>query len=90
MDGSKIEGKKATEEVLIAEGYKKYRGKDIDIYFSRKLCEHACNCIRGDRNVFKVTRRPWVIPDNASVEKDKTIVDTCPSGALKYIQKERK
>lgn len=87
MDGSKINGKPVTEELLLAKGYKKYAGKAIDIFYSREICAHVGNCVRGNPAVFEVGRRPWIMADNGSVANDIEVIHTCPSGALKYIQK---
>lgn len=87
MDGHKIDGVEVTEEMLLEAGYKKYVGKGIDIFYSKDICQHVGNCIRGNSEVFKVGRRPWIIPDNADVKEDIRIINTCPSGALKYIEK---
>ena len=79
MKGNQIDGQPVTEEQLLKEGYRKYTGEDI--------CEHIGNCVRGNPEVFEVGRKPWIIPDNGSVENDMIVVDSCPSGALKYIRK---
>lgn len=88
MDGSKIDGQTVTEEILKANGYRQYRGKDIDIYYNKDICEHIGNCVRGNGEVFEVGRKPWVIPDNASTEEDIRVINTCPTGALKYVRKD--
>lgn len=75
------------EKELLEKGYRKYIGKDIDVYYSKDICEHVGNCVRGNPDVFEVGRRPWIIPDNASADEVARVVDTCPSGALKYIKK---
>lgn len=87
MDGSTINDKKVTEESLLAEGYRKYTGKDVDIYYNKDVCAHIGNCVRGNGKVFEVGRRPWIIADNADADEDVRVVNTCPSGALKYIRK---
>lgn len=74
-----------TEEELTAAGYRKYYGKDIDVFFNPKLCTHSTYCLRGDHNVFNVKHRPWILPDNADYNKIIEIVRSCPSGALRYI-----
>jgi uncharacterized Fe-S cluster protein YjdI len=88
MDGSQINGKKVTEELLVAKGYKKYHGADLDIYYHKDICAHIGNCVRGNPNVFEVGRRPWIIADNGGVEDDIRVINSCPSGALKYIRKD--
>lgn len=87
MEGNKIAGVIVTEEALLEQGYRKYSGESLDIYYSQEICEHAGNCVRGNEAVFEVGRKPWIIPDNASSEEGIRVINTCPSGALKYIEK---
>ena len=63
---------------------KVYRGKDIEVSFDIELCVHIGECIRGDRKVFQLERRPWVLPDDAGAEIVAQVVERCPSGALQY------
>ncbi|MBP1045152.1 (4Fe-4S)-binding protein [Enterococcus sp. BWM-S5] len=90
MDGSKIDGKTVTEEMLLENGYRRYAGEGIDIYYSKDICAHIGNCVRGNPDVFEVGRRPWIIADSGTVEDDIRVINTCPSGALKYIRKDGK
>lgn len=77
------------EQELLAKGYRKYSGKDVDIYFNLGVCIHSGNCVRGNKDVFYTKRRPWIVADNAAVSEVKRVIDTCPSGALKYIIKNK-
>ena len=79
MDGSKFDQEPVNEEELLSQG--------IDIYYNKDICAHIGNCVRGNPEIFEVGRRPWIIPDNGSVENASYVVDTCPSGALKYVSK---
>lgn len=87
MDGAKLNGKPVTQEMLEEKGYKRYHGEGIDIYYSKDICAHIGNCVRGNPEIFEVGRRPWIIADNGTAENAAYVVDTCPSGALKYIRK---
>jgi uncharacterized Fe-S cluster protein YjdI len=87
MDGSKFDQEPVNEEELLSQGYRKYHGDGIDIYYNKDICAHIGNCVRGNPEIFEVGRRPWIIPDNGSVENASCVVDTCPSGALKYVSK---
>lgn len=80
---------KMNEKELRAKGYKKYHGKDIDVYFNKDICQHSGNCVRGNGAVFEVGRRPWVLPDNATADTVAQVIETCPSGALKYIRHDK-
>ncbi|MBV7389086.1 MULTISPECIES: (4Fe-4S)-binding protein [Enterococcus] len=87
MDASKFDQEPVTEESLLENGYRKYVGKDVDIYYNKDICAHIGNCVRGNPEIFEVGRRPWIIADNGPAENAVQVVNTCPSGALKYIRK---
>ena len=63
---------------------KTYRGKDVEVSFDLDLCIHIAECLRGERNVFELDRRPWVLPDEATADTVAEVVLRCPSGALQY------
>ncbi len=63
---------------------KVYRGRDIEVSFDLDLCVHIGECLRGERNVFQLDRRPWVLPDAGSADEVARVVELCPSGALQY------
>jgi len=63
---------------------KVYRSRDIEVSFDLDVCIHVGECLRGDRSVFKLDRRPWVLPDQAPVDVVARVVELCPSGALQY------
>ncbi|MGX7200603.1 (4Fe-4S)-binding protein [Enterococcus nangangensis] len=88
MEGNKIAGKKVTEEELLAQGYRKYSGKGVDIFYNKDICAHVGNCVRGNAAVFEVGRRPWILADNGEAQNSAEVIDTCPTGALKYIRKD--
>ncbi|MFC4652206.1 (4Fe-4S)-binding protein [Lactococcus nasutitermitis] len=76
---------------LLSQGYRKYRGQELDIYYNVSLCAHAGECVRGDSKIFEVGRKPWILPDNGgTVEHTMTVINRCPSGALKYLRHEKK
>ncbi|GFH43043.1 hypothetical protein Hs30E_15940 [Lactococcus hodotermopsidis] len=87
MKGNQINGQLVTEKDLLALGYRKYYGKDLDIYYNQAICAHVGNCVRGDSGVFEVGRKPWIIADNGeSADHSIAVVDSCPSGALKWVR----
>jgi uncharacterized Fe-S cluster protein YjdI/CDGSH-type Zn-finger protein len=61
-----------------------YRGKDIEVSFDLDVCIHIAECLRGDRSVFQLERRPWVLPDSGDADTIAEVVERCPSGALQY------
>ena len=63
---------------------KVYRGEHIEVTFDLDLCVHIGECLRGDRAVFKLDRRPWLRPDEAPADVVAQVVERCPSGALQY------
>jgi len=63
---------------------KVYRGSDIEVSFDLDICIHVAECLRGDRRVFQLERRPWVLPDGSDAEVVAQVVERCPSGALQY------
>lgn len=75
------------EKDLLEKGYRKYCGDKVDIYFNVDMCEHSGNCTKGSSLVFNVDRKPWIIVDAEPSENVVRTIDTCPSGALKYIVK---
>lgn len=85
----KINESTVSEKDLLEQGYKKYRGKDMDIFFNRSICQYAAECVRGNPEVFDTSRRPWILPDNGSVAYNEEILNRCPTGALKYIIKDK-
>lgn len=86
MDNSKINNQATTDENLDQAGYRRYRGKEMDIYYNAQICEHAGECVRGNAAVWEVGRRPWIIPDNGERFDNQEIINRCPSGALKFIK----
>jgi uncharacterized Fe-S cluster protein YjdI/CDGSH-type Zn-finger protein len=63
---------------------KVYRGREIEVSFDLDICIHVGECLRGERQVFELKRRPWILPDAASAEEVADVVRRCPSGALLY------
>ena len=74
-----------TDEGLEAAGYRKYRGTEMDIYWSKDICQHAAECVRGNPEVWNVDRKPWIMPDNGTKAYNQEVIQRCPSGALKFI-----
>ena len=69
---------------LESKGYKTYENDEIYVFWNPELCQHAQECIKGNKDVFDVTRRPWVDVNAAPASKIAEIIDRCPSGALLY------
>lgn len=73
------------EKQLLDEGYRKYTGENINVFFNGDVCTHSANCVKGNSTVFNLKNKPWINADGASVDEIKAIIDKCPSGALKYL-----
>jgi uncharacterized Fe-S cluster protein YjdI len=72
------------DKELIDAGYRLYSGDKIDVYFNTGMCQHSGNCVRGSSQLFDLKRKPWITPDNVDTQTVQRVIDTCPSGALKY------
>jgi len=59
-----------------------YSGEAIHVDFDSARCIHAGRCVQDLPDVFDIDAKPWVRPDNASVEDVRAVVAQCPSGAL--------
>jgi CDGSH-type Zn-finger protein len=75
-------GKRETDKPLGRE--KEYPGEEITVHDNRLICSHAAECVSNLPNVFRLGDRPWIAPDNASIEEVITVIKKCPSGALSY------
>lgn len=73
-----------TSENLTERSYKAYENDNIIVYWNASICEHAGNCVRGNSEVFDAKRKPWIILGNGEHRNIPEVIDTCPSGALKY------
>jgi len=58
------------------------------VYFSRDICQHSGNCVRGLPEVFDRNRRPWILTDNAPADRLEALIGTCPSGALQFVARD--
>lgn len=61
-----------------------YRGSAIEVTFDLDQCTHIGECLRRSPEVFRLRRRPWVVPDAATADDVASVIERCPSGALQY------
>ena len=62
---------------------KPYRGSAVEVSFDGARCRHAAECLRGLPPVFDLSRRPWILPDDADPDDVVRVVARCPTGALR-------
>ena len=66
----------------------KYEGKEITVYFDAPRCIHAGRCVHGLPDVFRANvPGPWINPDAADADTLARLIESCPSGALRYERK---
>nr|WP_298998851.1 (4Fe-4S)-binding protein [uncultured Allomuricauda sp.] len=63
---------------------KEYAKGDFTVVWKAEKCVHAGECVKRLPEVYNPKERPWIKPENASVEALKKQIDACPSGALSY------
>lgn len=66
-----------------------YAGADVTVYYNKLLCSHAGECGRIAKEIFNPAAKPWVQPDNGTVDQVKQVIATCPSGALRLSKPEQ-
>jgi CDGSH-type Zn-finger protein/uncharacterized Fe-S cluster protein YjdI len=59
-----------------------YDGAEVSVTYNPQLCSHAAECGRLASHIFNPDQKPWVQPDNGSVDQVRAVVAACPSGAL--------
>ena len=63
---------------------KEYKKGDLTIVWDASKCIHAGVCVKSLPDVYDPKARPWIKPENATVEELKKQIDQCPSAALSY------
>jgi len=63
---------------------KTYTNGNLIIVWKPKKCIHATECVKRLPGVYNPNEKPWIKPENASVEALKEQIQACPSGALSY------
>jgi len=58
-------------------------GKQVTISYTPVLCGHIGDCQRLHKEVFDPAKRPWIQPENGTLEGIKSVIEACPSGALR-------
>lgn len=63
---------------------KSYHKDELEIIWEPKKCTHSGVCARTLPNVYHPKDKPWITPENASIEELKNQINKCPSGALSF------
>jgi CDGSH-type Zn-finger protein len=58
-------------------------GCQVTVSYTPVLCSHAGECQRIALPVFDPSARPWIRPENGSLEGILSVMAACPSGALR-------
>ena len=66
---------------------KEYTQGDFVVVWKPKACIHSGVCVKTLPEVYQPEEKPWITPENASVDALKAQIDQCPSGALTYYTK---
>lgn len=74
------------EERHRPEVLREYEGSGITVHWQPRLCIHVANCIRNLPGVFDPQARPWVNVTAATADEIAQAVETCPTGALRYVR----
>ena len=64
---------------------KHYNKEKFTIQWEPEKCIHAKECVKRLPDVYNPQERPWIKPENATVEDLISQIDACPSGALSYF-----
>ena len=65
---------------------KRYTREGATVTFDGERCRHAAECVRGLPAVFDTSRRPWIQPENATIDELDEVIARCPSGALQLLR----
>lgn len=57
---------------------KEYKKGDFTVVWKPENCIHAGECVKRLPEVYNPKERPWIKPENASVEALKSQIDACP------------
>jgi uncharacterized Fe-S cluster protein YjdI len=63
---------------------RKYKNKDITVYWKPSSCIHASTCVNELPLVFRSNKKPWVRMEGGTNEEIISVVDQCPVDALTW------
>jgi CDGSH-type Zn-finger protein/uncharacterized Fe-S cluster protein YjdI len=75
----------------IVDGVERAEGEKLTLLFEAKRCIHSRFCVTGAPAVFLANvKGAWLVPDAMDVERLVEIAHACPSGAIRYVRKDRR
>ncbi len=63
---------------------KRYKKDELTVVWKPGKCIHSAVCVKILPKVYDPNAKPWIRPENATIEQLKAQIDKCPSGALSY------
>lgn len=66
------------------EKIKEYVNGDLTVVWKPAKCIHSAICVKTLPKVYDPNAKPWIKPENATIEELKAQIEQCPSGALTY------
>ena len=66
------------------EKIKEYVNGDLTVVWKPAKCIHSAICVKTLPQVYDPNAKPWIKPENATIDELKAQIDLCPSGALTY------
>ena len=72
----------------MTEARHEYPGAALTVTFDAGRCIHWAACVRSQPGVFDTSRRPWIKPDQADPDAVTKAVESCPTGALRYVRRD--
>lgn len=61
----------------------KVNGTPVTVSYTQVLCTHAARCQARAKAVFDPSKKPWIQPENGTLEGILDVIAACPSGALR-------
>ena len=58
-------------------------GHQVTVSYTPVLCGHIAACQALHKEVFDPAKKPWIQPENGSLDRILAVVKACPSGALR-------
>ena len=83
-----FDGSETADRGSIADRSRSYESKELTVHDDRSICSHAAECTERLPEVWRIRGRPWIDPSGAPADEVREVVPACPSGALRYVEKD--